>query len=54
MADKDARTLDVVHEVSRTADRLAKRMGAEYVLDRQWQTALNERSAAQPSVNARR
>jgi hypothetical protein len=42
MADRDQRTLLVVHEVSRTASRLAQRMGCEYVLDGKWREALSE------------
>jgi hypothetical protein len=42
MADRDQRTLLVVHEVSRTASRLAQRMGCEYVLDGKWRDALSE------------
>jgi hypothetical protein len=42
MADRDQRTLLVVHEVSRTASRLAQRMGCEYVLDGKWREAISE------------
>lgn len=51
---KDPRTLAVIDEVSKTADRLARRMGAEYVLDRQWRTALEERYASRSIAGARR
>lgn len=47
MADRDQRTLLVVHEVSRTASRLAQRMGCEYVLDGKWREALNESEGQQ-------
>lgn len=42
MTDRDQRTLDVIDEVSRTADRLARRMGGQYVLDGKWRSALDE------------
>lgn len=42
MTDRDQRTLDVINEVSRTADRLARRMGGQYVLDGKWRNALDE------------
>ncbi|WP_158069206.1 hypothetical protein [Sphingomonas sp. Sph1(2015)] len=54
MANTDQRTLLVVHEVSRTASRLAERMGCEYVLDGKWRQALDEkRGFAGPSEKPR-
>lgn len=54
MADRDVRTLNVVHEASRTADRLARRMGGEYVLHDRWRTALNEQGPHKPQSSATR
>lgn len=42
MTVRDQRTLDVIDEVSRTADRLARRMGGQYVLNSRWRSALDE------------
>lgn len=54
MTDRDPRTLDVIHEISRTADRLARRMGGEYVLDGQWKAALTERVSVRTGLNSGR
>ena len=43
MTLRDQRNLDVINEVSRTADRLARRMGGHYVLNIEIKTALDER-----------
>lgn len=53
MADRDTHALHVIKEVSRTADRLAQRMGGQYVLNRDLRQALDEgRSLPLPVVRA--
>lgn len=39
MTDQERRTLEVIEQVSRTADRLARRMGGHYVLNSEWRDA---------------
>ncbi|AIT79124.1 hypothetical protein [Novosphingobium pentaromativorans] len=41
MTISDPRTLEAIDEVSRTADRLARRMGGHYVLKVEWQQAID-------------
>ncbi len=50
---RDQRTLDVIEQVSRTADRLARRMGGHYVLNSEWRDARNERQRTQVDVPTR-
>ncbi|WP_407696721.1 hypothetical protein [Sphingopyxis macrogoltabida] len=52
MTIRDQRTLDVINEVSRTADRLARRMGGHYVLNRDVRTALDERQDVRARADA--
>lgn len=54
MVDRDQRTLLVVHEASRTASRLAQRMGCEYVLDGKWRDALDEREGHRTAAGTAR
>ncbi|MBV2149538.1 hypothetical protein KRZ98_14795 [Sphingobium sp. AS12] len=53
MTVRDQRTLDVIDEVSRTADRLARRMGGQYVLDGKWRNALDEQEKVARSTASR-
>jgi len=46
MTDQDRRTLEVIEQVSRTADRLARRMGGHYVLNSEWRDARDEQQRA--------
>lgn len=47
MTDQDRRTLEVIEQVSRTADRLARRMGGHYVLNNEWRDARDAQQRAQ-------
>lgn len=46
MAIGDTHTLNVIYEVSRTSDRLAKRMGGQYVLKQEWRSAIKDSGCA--------
>lgn len=53
MTNRDQRTLEVVEQVSRTADRLARRMGGHYVLNSEWRDARSEQRTAQSLAQTR-
>lgn len=52
MTVSDQRTLDAIAGVSRTADRLARRMGGHYVMKDEWRQALDNLNAQRREAQA--